>query len=104
MTRFRIFYEHFALTQKNNNMTIAPLSMKNLKIIILLCVFWGISHCIAAQEISQMTRLISLSHLKVDDVYDVLNKMRSQDGKVVAVEQTNSFVLVDTAQKIESMV
>lgn len=50
------------------------------------------------------TKIIPLSYVKVADVKDTLNQMKSPEGKVLSNDQTNTIVLMDAPQKNDSMI
>ena len=50
------------------------------------------------------TKMIPLLHADVDDVSEVLEQMRSQNGKVIFNQDTSTFILIDAPDKIENMI
>lgn len=49
------------------------------------------------------TKIIALSHASPEKVGALLNKMKSEAGKVIYSEGTKSFILIDAVQQLQSM-
>lgn len=49
------------------------------------------------------TKMIPLLHAAADDILPVLNEMKSETGRIIYNSQTQTFVLIDSPQKLTAM-
>ena len=50
------------------------------------------------------TKMVPLLHAKLSDVMDVLEQMKSKNGKVIFNDDTSTFILIDEPEKLNNMI
>jgi len=73
--------------------------MKKLSILIA---FILILPCTSlAESNSQDMEIFTLEHILVESIYEVIDELKGDEGKVIAEPNTNSLIVVDNLENIE---